>query len=269
MRVDEHTIELAGSPVFYRHAPSDAPPVLYLHGVPTSSDDWTAFLPRTGGIAPDLLGFGRSGKAGHLDYSPAGHADFIEALLDHLDIRRIRLVMNGWGAAGGLVFAQRDPSRIEGIVLLNALPLLSGFRYSLSARLWRTRGVGEVAMGTVNRRLLARGLRRGAVREDAWDPEQIDAVWGQFDQGTQRAILRLHRSASEDQLAQAGLDLPEVDAPALVVWGGRDPWIPAEFGRRYADVLHAQLQTLPDAGHWPWLDRPDAIDLVASFLEQT
>jgi pimeloyl-ACP methyl ester carboxylesterase len=269
VRVDEHTIELAGTPVFFRHAPSDATPVLYLHGVPTSADDWTPFLERTGGIAPDLPGFGRTGKGGHLAYSPASHADFIEVLLDHLDTRRVRLVMNGWGAAGGLVFAQRDPGRVEALVLVNALPLLSGYRYPRIGRVWRTQGIGEFVMGMVGRRVLARALRQGTVREDAWPQERVDAVWRQFDQGTQRAILRLHRSASEDQLAQAGLDLPELDAPALVVWGARDPWIPAPFGQRYADVLHAELHTLPDAGHWPWLDRPDAIDLIASFLEHT
>lgn len=269
MRVDEHTIELAGTPVFFRHAPTGATPVLYLHGVPTSADDWTPFLERTGGIAPDLPGFGRTGKGGHLPYSPASHADFIETLLGELDTDRVRLVVSGWGAAGGLVFAQRHPARIDALVLLNALPLLSGFRYARMARLWRRPGIGELAMGMVGRRVLARELRRGTVHEDAWTPERIDAVWQQFDQGTQRAILRLHRSASEDQLAQAGLDLPEINAPALVVWGARDPWIPEQFGRAYADVLHAELRVLGDAGHWPWLDRPDAIDIVAGFLEQT
>ena len=55
---------------------------MYLHGVPTSSDDWTALLERTGGIAPDLLGFGRSGKGGHLDYSLGGLTAFCEAFLE-------------------------------------------------------------------------------------------------------------------------------------------------------------------------------------------
>ena len=32
------------SPVFYRSAPAADPPPLYLHGVPTSSDDWSELL---------------------------------------------------------------------------------------------------------------------------------------------------------------------------------------------------------------------------------
>jgi hypothetical protein len=37
--VDEHTIELAGSPLYYRSVSAPGVPALYLHGVPTSSDD--------------------------------------------------------------------------------------------------------------------------------------------------------------------------------------------------------------------------------------
>ena len=55
--------------------------------------------------------------------------------------------------------------------------------------------------------------------------------------------------------------------PALVVWGARDPYIPARFGSAYANALgNAELLELPDAGHWPWLDRPDVIERVVDFL---
>ena len=88
-----------------------------------------------------------------------------------------------------------------------------------------------------------------------------------FDHGTQRAILRLYRSAPSETLARAGGDLGAIEAPALVVWGVRDPYIPARFAGEYAQALgHAELLELPDAGHWPWLDRPDAIERVVGFL---
>src|SRR5207302_397237 len=102
--------------------PATGTPPLYLHGVPTNSDDWIPFLELTGGIAPDLIGFGRSAKAGNLDYSMDGHADFIERFLAQLEVDRVNLVVHDIGAAGGLVFAQRHPDRVERIVLINALP---------------------------------------------------------------------------------------------------------------------------------------------------
>ena len=52
-----------------------------------------------------------------------------------------------------------------------------------------------------------------------------------FDQGTQRAILRLYRSSPPERLAAAGAQLGELRMPALVLWGTRDPYIPARFGR--------------------------------------
>ena len=71
-RVQEHHEDIDGQPIFWRSAPGEGAPVLYVHGVPTSSDDWVPFLERTGGLAPDLPGFGRSSKRGDLDYSIAG-----------------------------------------------------------------------------------------------------------------------------------------------------------------------------------------------------
>jgi pimeloyl-ACP methyl ester carboxylesterase len=98
---------------------------------------------------------------------------------------------------------------------------------------------------------------------DAW----LDSVLEHFDQGTQRAILRLYRSSSPAVLADAGARLPTLRMPALVAWGMRDPYLPSRFGAEYAHALpDARLIELPDAGHWPWLDRPELIGRVAEFV---
>ena len=57
-------------------------------------------------------------------------------------------------------------------------------------------------MGATTRRLLARTLRSGTVAPNAWPDARIASIWEQFDQGTQRAILRLYRSADERELAR-------------------------------------------------------------------
>lgn len=268
MRIDEDTITIDQSPVFYRRAPSPGTPPLYLHGIPTSSDDWIPFLERTGGVAPDLIGFGRSGKGGHLDYSLEGLTRFVERFLEAVRLQRLALVVHGWGAAPGLMFAQRHPERIHRLVLLNALPLLEGFRWRGLARAWRAAGIGELAMGSTTKRLLGAGLRRGCLRAEAWPSERIASVWEQFDQGTQRAILRLHRDADEKRLAAVGGALEAVQAPVLVMWGERDPWLAPAFADAYASRLPgATVDRVTDAGHWPWLDQPKVVSRVAEFLE--
>jgi pimeloyl-ACP methyl ester carboxylesterase len=270
LSVDEHTIELAGSPAFYRTAPAPGVPALYVHGVPTSSDDWISFLERSGGIAPDLIGFGRSGKGGNLDYTIGGLTDFLERLLEHLGIDRVKLVVHDWGAAVGLAFAQRNPERIERIVLINGVPLFPApdVRWHRLARLWVRPWIGELVMGATTRRVLARTLRSGTADPDAWPDARIASIWKQFDQGTQRAILRLYRSAGETELVRTGAALDRLQAPALIVWGDADPWLPPAVGETYAAVLpHATVDHVQHAGHWPWLDSPDVVDRVASFLQ--
>jgi pimeloyl-ACP methyl ester carboxylesterase len=263
---DEHTIDVAGASVFYRRAPARDTEVLYLHSVPTSSDDWAAFLTLTGGVAPDLPGFGRTSKAGNLDYSLPAYALFVERFLDALDVPEVALVGHGWGAAIGLLFAQRHPERVTRLTIIDAVPLLDGFQWPAIARWCRRPAIGELLMGSVNRRLLARILRKGATTPEAWPEARVDAVWDQFDQGTQRAILRLHRSVDTTGLAAAGEGLATLQQPALVVWGEQDPWLPPTLADAYAQRLpHATVERLPGAGHWPWLDEPALTARLAGF----
>jgi pimeloyl-ACP methyl ester carboxylesterase len=264
--VDEHTIEIAGASVFYRAAAGAAPDTLYLHSVPTSSDDWSELLALTGGVAPDLPGFGRSAKAGNIDNSLAAYVTFVEAFLDELDLHEVTIIGHGWGAAIGLMFALRQPDRVSRLAIINAIPLLPGFSWPASVRWVRRPGIGELIMGSVTRWILARQLRRGSVSDQAWPDARITSVWEQFDQGTQRAILRLYRSVDARTLAEAGDGLGDLHQPVLVVWGERDPWLAASFADAYAERLSgAAVRRVPGAGHWPWLDQPDLTAELAEF----
>jgi pimeloyl-ACP methyl ester carboxylesterase len=280
--VSDHNGEIEGRPVFWRSASpersvngasaasasapeTDAAVPLYLHGVPDSSDLWLEFLARSGGLAPDLPGFGRSGKPGSLSFTIEEYADFIESFLALVGVERIQLVVHDWGAVG-LAFAQLHPERIERLVVINAIPFLPGYRWHRTARMWRTPVLGELSMGSINRRVLRFISRESNATPGPMPDSWIDSVLAHFDQGTQRAILRLYSSSPPERLAAAGEQLGELGVPSLVVWGMRDPYIPARFGKAYADVLGAELLELADAGHWAWIDRPDMIDSVVEFL---
>lgn len=263
----EHTAEVDGTPVFWRTAdvPTATVPV-YLHGVPSNSDDWLPFLRAGGGIAPDLPGFGRSGKPATRRYDIAEYDAFLERFLDHVGAARVSLVMHDWGGVG-LVLAQRVPERVERLVVINCVPLLPGYRWHRTAKIWRTPILGELFQGTVNATTLRLVSRESNATPGPMPQEWQRSVLEHFDHGTQRAILRLYRSSPAEKLERAGERLGALDKPALVVWGERDPYIPGRFGAAYARALpKAELDALEDAGHWPWLDRPDVIDRVTSFL---
>jgi len=261
--VERHHEEIDGMPVSRLSAPAEGTPTLYVHGVPNSAEMWTAFLARTGGEAPDMPGFGDSIKAATFPFSIAGYDGWIERFLDWRELERVNLVVHDWGAAA-LAFAQRAPERIERLVVINALPLFDGYAWPRAARVFRTPLLGELAMGSISMRLVRRVLRH-ANREPLPERE-LREIYTKLDFGTQRAILKLHRSARTGTLAAAGARLGEIGAPALVVWGDLDPFMPAAWGQRYAQTLGAELAAEPDAGHWPWLDRPEIIDRVAGFL---
>ena len=163
-----------------------------------------------------------------------GLAAFLERFLDHLGVDRRKLVVHDWGAAA-LVFAQRFPAESSDWSLINAVPLLPGYRWHWVARLWRRRGVGELLNATQTRPAMALTLRQARGDRSAMPPEFVDMIWKHWDRGTSGRCWRLYRGADPDLLAGAGEGLSRLDCPALVLWGERDPYLPARFGRLYAE----------------------------------
>ena len=97
--------------------------------------------------------------------------------------------------------------------------------------------------------------------------DELDDIWDHFDHGTQRAILRLYRSAPPRALEAAGAQLDRITCPALVVWGDADPYLPVSFAHDYTGALGgpADVEVVEGAGHWPWIGRPEVVDRVAAL----
>jgi pimeloyl-ACP methyl ester carboxylesterase len=269
--IEQCVVHVDGVRTFYRRVPGDGQPAVFVHGNPTHSEDWLPFLRAMPGpaLALDLPGWGFSERPDRdrFDYSMQGLGSFVGSFLDVLGVGEHSLAVHDWGAVG-LIAAQRRSERVRRLVLINAVPLLPGYRWHwVARRLWRVPVAGELANATMTKaglRLLARLASPGRGPVPA---EFIDLVWRGRRPGTWPAVLDLYRSADPERLAAAGARLGELDCPALVVWGQEDPYIPASFGRAYAERLpNAELVELDGAGHWPWLERPEAIDRVVGFL---
>jgi pimeloyl-ACP methyl ester carboxylesterase len=255
--IAEHSAEIDGHLVVWRQA-GDAP-ILWLHGVPDSGELWTPFLERAGGIAPDLPGFGRSGKRADFPYSIDGYAAFLARFCEHVGLQRVRLVAHDWGSVG-LAMAARRPDLVDRIVAVNVVPFVEGFRWHWMARVWRRRLMGEIAMGFSSRRV-ARRVARGMT------DEQLDRALAHFDHGTQRAILRLYRSADPDVVARAGDGLEDLDVPALVVWGEDDPYLDSRYASLLGERLRAKtVAFVSGAGHWSWAYEPAAQERILEFV---
>ena len=105
--------------------PANADPVLCLHGEPSWSYLYRKMIPLLAAaghrvVAPDLVGFGRSDKPSERsDYTYQRHVDWLRAVIEALDLRRITLVCQDWGGLLGLRIAGETPERFARIVAAN------------------------------------------------------------------------------------------------------------------------------------------------------
>ena len=114
-------------------------------------------------------------------------------------------------------------------------------------RALRVRGLGELTIGSVSRRMLERAVR-GASTAAAWPDARLAAVWEQFDQGTQRAVLRVVRAGGERARPR-----PPACRTALV-HGAEDPWAaPAWWAEHlpHADAARARRRPAIGRGSSP------------------
>ena len=93
-------------------------PMLFLHGVPTSNYVWRNIIPTLSKsarcIAPDLVGMGKSDKP-KIDYTVFDHIKFIEAFIEKLGLKKITLVLHGWGSVIGFHYAMRNEKNVKAI----------------------------------------------------------------------------------------------------------------------------------------------------------
>jgi pimeloyl-ACP methyl ester carboxylesterase len=270
--IDEQRVRLAGIETLVRRTPGVGTPTLFVHGNPTSSRDWVPFLEAAEGpgVAIDLPNFGRSERlpAERFDSSMHAYATYLGGVVDELfdGDGDFNLVVHDWGAIA-LHPVQRRAERLRRLAVINGVPLLGGYRWHWVARVWRTPGAGELFNLATTRSGAGLVLRQARPGFRRMPDSFINSVWEGWDRGTANAVLRLYRSADPEKLEAAGAHLARLDCPAIVAWGGRDPYLPPRFGRAYANRLpQAELVELRDAGHWPWIDRPELVERVAAFL---
>src|SRR6266403_313345 len=107
-------VNVLGSTMAYREAGNpDGPVALFLHGNPTSSYIWRNIIPLLAPvahcIAPDLIGFGQSGKP-DIEYRFADHVRYLDAFLANAGISSAFVIAQDWGTALAFHLAARFPS---------------------------------------------------------------------------------------------------------------------------------------------------------------
>ena len=136
-------VEVRGRRMAY-HERGEGPPILFLHGNPTSSYLWRNVIPELEGqgrlIAPDLIGMGDSEKLpnpGPDTYRYVVHRDFLWGFIDKVigPAESLVLVLHDWGSALGFDWATQHRGRVRGIAYMEAIvrPIAGWEEWSPSA----------------------------------------------------------------------------------------------------------------------------------------
>jgi haloalkane dehalogenase len=172
-------LSVLDSEMAYREAgPRDAPVVLFLHGNPTSSYIWRNIIPPVAPvahcIAPDLIGFGQSGKP-DIPYRFEDHVRYLDAFLAKMGISSAYLVAQDWGSGLAFHLAERRPDFVRGLAFMEFIHpfptwevFLRGSKAREIFRKFRTPGEGEKLILENNAFV---ELMQGAIRRKLTDEE--------------------------------------------------------------------------------------------------
>lgn len=223
------TKQVDGLSIFYREAgPQDAPTLLLLHGLPSSSRMFEPLLARLSDryhfIAPDYPGFGHSDWPDPKKF--AYTFDHIAEIMNHfteaLGVPRYVLYMQDYGGPVGFRMALAHPDRIEALIVQDAVAHNEGLGENWKTRraFWADRAANESALRT---NLLSLPTTRTRHVGNDPDPDRYDPdLWtdefyflNQPEQAQiQSDLFYDYRSNVEAYPKWAGMDAREATAAA-------------------------------------------------------
>ncbi len=264
--------EVGGLDLAYREAGA-GPPVLLLHGWPTSSWLWREVMGPISVanrvIALDLPGFGGSAKPPDQHYGFRFYDEVLDGFLAELEIERLALGVHDLGGPVGVHWAVHNRARVRRLALLNTLvyPDLS----------WAVKAFVAICSLPVARNWITSrngirfAMRLGVEDKSLMEGETLEHYQEPFrDPAARRALAATARGLSVGGLERIEAALPDLRVPVRIVYGTEDRILPdvAETMARVArDVGGAEVTPLVGVGHFCQEERGTEIgELLAAFF---
>jgi len=277
--VKRQTATLHGRVVTYTEAGA-GPVLLLIHGIAGSHHNWDAVIEplarhRTV-VAPDLPGHGTSdGGAG--DYSLGAFAAGLRDLLIMLGHERATVVGHSLGGGIAMQLAYHFPELAERLVLVSSGGL--GPEVSPVLRAAALPGADLFIAATARTASMAgsafgRGLAAVGLRPNADVAEVARGYASLADSDRRAAFLATLRSvvSSRGQSVDASDRLYlTARVPVLIIWGARDPIIPAHHGEHaHKAIAGSRLEIFDGVGHLPQLEAPGRfVAVLEQFIDET
>ena len=267
---ESKTIQLNGGEAHYFEEGAGEPLIL-LHGVPGDARVWRYNLDVLAVnfrvLALDLPGWGRSACANGFESSLEGLAAHVLDFSKALGADAVALAGNGAGASIALQFALTHPTKTRALVISGAPVASTATPLNLSPP------SGFVAREAFKRG--AKGTMKRLFQEGYGEPKRVDSsIVGAFARSlgtgtTVTALTQLHESLVA-QLGALESELPRVQAPALIVHGGKDRFCSRADADRFASLLpDAVIVPVEQAGHFCHEENPAGYNNAAlGFLRR-
>jgi haloalkane dehalogenase len=250
----------------------DGEPVVLMHGIPVSSFLYRKVLPLLAerglrGVAFDLPGLGLAEKPEGFDYSWSGLGRWTGEAIDALDLDRCHLVLHDIGGPIGLEWGLRNRERVRSLTVLDTLIDVAHFRRVWSMDLAAPPLIGPLWVATI-RPPVARWLfyMQGIGDRSATPAHEVDAHIALLHRdgggSSFRKIVRgFELTEDKERFYMEGLR--EVDWPATILWGERDPALGEDRRRAFEDALGIEAKVIP-AKHFLQEDQAPAVaDAIA------
>ena len=273
------TAQVNGTRLHYVTA-GEGPPVMLLHGWPQTWYEWRHVIDLLADqyqvVAPDLRGFGYSGKPS-AGYDAATIAADLAALADHLGLRDVTVLGHDWGAVFGYVYAAKTPGQVRALGIVEmALPGVGVMEQAMAPQpqgnfLWH---MGFQSVPDLPELLIAgkeKPYLRWFFEHFAYDPGAITAadlevyVDAITQVGALRAGLAVYQEffTTADQvaaLAKTPLEIP------VRAYGGEACLGGATLASVQAVAPAAEGGVIERCGHWAGEERPDFVASIVRDL---
>jgi pimeloyl-ACP methyl ester carboxylesterase len=272
------TVKVDGLNIFYREVgPKDAPALLLLHGLPSSSRMFQPLLARVADkyhlIAPDYPGFGHSDwpDPKQFDYTFDHIARVMDDFTQALGLSHYALYMQDYGVPVGFRMVLTHPERAKGLIVQDGVAHNEGLGANWTTRraFWADRPAHEEALRKNLLSMAATKTRH--VGDDPnvelYDPDLWSDEYAFLNSPGQAQIqsdLFYDYRTNVDAYPKWQAWMQKNQPPLLVIWGKHDlSFDPGEPERYRKDVPNAEVHVL-DAGHFALDTKADEIAAIVS-----
>jgi pimeloyl-ACP methyl ester carboxylesterase len=261
---------VGGHRFFVVDTAGDKPPLVVLHGYPTSSHDYHLVLPKLAEryrvIIHDHLGFGLSDKPADYSYSLLEQTNQTVALWQTLGVRRAHLVAHDYGTSIATELMARrnqgdEPVAFASLTLSNGSVHIELAKLRFIQKLLRNRLTGPIVARLSSKRVFRSNMRKLWADPSKLGEEEISLMWALLtrNQGKHRLhkITQYLRDRVRYRDRWVGA-LKACDLPTHVLWGAEDPITGGDVARvHHGEIASSTLTLLDGVGHYPMLETPE------------